>query len=96
MAGSLSNEQTETHPQQGQAPEGDRAELPVVPGYRLLGELGRGGKGIVYKAEHLRLLRVVALKMICGGPQADAELLARFRSEALAVARLQHPNIVQI
>jgi serine/threonine protein kinase len=67
-----------------------------VPGYEILGLLGRGGMGIVYLAFHLKLKREVALKMIRSGRRAGAAELERFRAEAEALARLQHPNIVQI
>lgn len=67
-----------------------------IPGYRLLGELGRGGMGVVYKAQDVKLNRLVALKMILAGDFAGSADLARFRLEAETVARLQHPNIVQV
>ncbi len=85
------NEETLTGPATGSAAaSGDL----WIPGYTVLGELGRGGMGVVYQARHLALKRLVALKTIRAG--ASAEELIRFRSEAEAVARLQHPNIVQI
>jgi eukaryotic-like serine/threonine-protein kinase len=69
---------------------------PVVPGYQILGELGQGGMGIVYKARHVSLNRIVALKVILRGTRAGPDAIGRFRREAETAARLQHPNIVQI
>jgi WD40 repeat protein len=70
--------------------------LPVIPGYEVLGVLGRGGMGVVYRAWQQELNRLVAVKMVHAGAQADPKVLSRFRVEAEAVARLQHPNIVQV
>jgi eukaryotic-like serine/threonine-protein kinase len=69
---------------------------PEVDGYEILERLGHGGMGVVYKARQHGLERLVALKMIRGGIHAAPEHLARFRIEARAVARLKHPNVVQI
>jgi serine/threonine protein kinase len=70
--------------------------IPGIPGYEILGELGRGGMGIVYKAQNLKYDRLVALKMILSGRGATFLELARFRIEAEAIASLEHPNIVLI
>lgn len=69
---------------------------PGIPGYEILGELGRGGMGVVYRARQLGLNRTVALKMVLAEGHAGPAALARFRAEAQTIARLQHPNIVQV
>jgi serine/threonine protein kinase len=72
------------------------AASPSVPGYQVLGLIGKGGMGVVYKARQVGLDRLVALKMILHIEHASADARRRFQAEAQAVARLQHPNIVQI
>jgi WD40 repeat protein len=70
--------------------------LSRVGEYELLRELGRGGMGVVFQARHVRLNRLVALKMILGGGLANREDLHRFETEAAAAAQLQHPGIVAL
>src|SRR4051794_8813673 len=78
-----------------EAPGGDEAP-PVIRGYRILGELGGGGMGKVYKAHHEPLGRTVALKVIRAGRADEPGEVARFRKEAEAMARLRHPHIVPV
>ena len=77
-------------------PTTGEAPLPSIPGYEMEGVLGRGGMGVVYKARQTSLKRLVAVKVIRCAAQAGPDELQRFRTEAEAVAHLQHPNIVQI
>jgi WD40 repeat protein/tetratricopeptide (TPR) repeat protein len=70
--------------------------LPTIPGYEIRDVLGWGGMGVVYRAWQTRLNRPVAVKMVHAGAGASPAILARFRVEAEAVARLQHPHIVQV
>jgi serine/threonine protein kinase len=72
------------------------AELPAIPGYEILEELGRGGMGVVYKARHSSQNRLVALKLIRDGALASQQERARFRVEADAAGRMRHSHIVEV
>jgi serine/threonine protein kinase len=82
----------------GQAIDRPRATktFPSIDGYEIECELGRGGMGVVYRARHVRLKRLVALKVIRDLPQHGLELQNRSLQEAELVAGLRHPGIVQI
>lgn len=71
-------------------------DLPEIPGYELMSVIGSGGMGLVYKARHTQLRRTVAIKMLRGHGLTDPEFQQRFRAEAATVAKLQHPNVIQV
>ena len=69
---------------------------PVIPGYEIIRELGRGGMGVVYEARQERLNRLVAVKVLLGGRYATAKSQERFKAEVDAIGRMQHPNLIQV
>jgi serine/threonine-protein kinase len=86
----------EGHDSDGTSDGGREQRLPQVAGYDILGILGHGGMGVVYRARQRSLDRYVALKMIRDAHLSAPDELLRFRAEALAVAQLTHPHIIQI
>lgn len=66
----------------------------VLGNYRILDRIGAGGMGVVYRAEHIRMRRQVAIKVLSLLGDEDTQLVLRFFAEMRSVARLQHPNIV--
>jgi WD40 repeat protein/tRNA A-37 threonylcarbamoyl transferase component Bud32 len=87
---------TRLSPDGGPTAKAAPAERPAVAGYEILGVLGQGGMGVVYKARQVRANRLVALKMLRYGEEANPEELVRFLTEVETAARLQHPHIVPI
>jgi serine/threonine protein kinase len=80
----------------GAAPRPPRAAGWAIPGYELAGQLGRGAMGVVYKARQVKLDRPVALKVMFGCALDEPADRARVHTEAMAVAQIQHPNVIQI
>ncbi len=76
------------------APPGIPSELAEHPRYRILEQLGKGGMGVVYQAEHRLMERTVALKVISRELLSSPNAVERFQHEVRAAARLSHPNIV--
>ncbi len=93
FVGRLYNRLRAREPADGAGPP---PRVPTVPGYEIGAELGRGGMGVVYRARQTSLGRDVALKMILGGEHASPQVRTRLQTEAELVARMAHPNIVQL
>jgi len=83
-------------PRLSQLDLGEELRATVGGSYRLLHEISRGGMGVVYRAEDLALERPVAIKMLRPDLAEDRAFVERLRIEAAMLARLQHPNLVQI
>ncbi len=99
--GDTQSEQTLPHSPQSQsdlplALDHERLFWPRIPGYQITAELGSGGAAVVYLARHSSLNRLIALKVLLGGALATTLDRERFRREAEAAAKLDHPNVIQV
>ena len=71
-----------------------KAKALILGGYTILDKIGAGGMGQVFKAQHRRMDRIVAIKMLPAAMMKDAAAVARFEREVRAAAKLEHHNIV--
>ena len=68
----------------------------LVDKYKILRQIGRGGMGVVYEAEHVELGKRVAIKLMLEKYAEDSEAIARFKREALAASRIGNPHIIDV
>ena len=80
----------------GWTPPAPEALAPFFPGYEIEALLGRGGMGAVYRARQVSLSRIVAIKLLPFALGVREDFAERFRREATALARLNHPHIVEV
>ena len=92
----LANDAAKQSPLRAQPRDGDDLPFQQLGHYQILGRIGCGGMGDVYRAYEVSLDRVVAIKVLPADLARQAEFVRRFRAEATAAARLVHPNIIQI
>jgi serine/threonine-protein kinase len=93
----LGTNETSTEIDSSELPVADPLIGTIVAGrYRIIEPLGRGGMGVVYRVEHARIGKLMALKLLTGELSRDQEVVARFKREALMVSKLSHPNTVQV